>query len=679
MTLTMMERSGTDELGNTVVDFGGKYSTDTIKEDAKVNINDLPTEMIIHIFANLDPVYLNTVRTVCKRWNFVINDRQTWINSFNLKFNTPKVFPSLTNSANWMSEYFTRLQVMKNWKRSTALHYTYQVINNEYRLNDTVLTNFASNNGQGKILVFSKYPGNIALGNLTNGKNQSFIPGGNSSFYENLAHSLNWNYLLLGKANGDITLKNLITSTSSGSNRLSYTKFVDSEDAEDKSPVMAVELNSFGMDKYKTKIDAISGSFSGKLKLWNLNGQMLKMIKFPGEIILGIKSNFRKWIIVSTDSNVYIVDLTTQEVAAKIELGFTVANTEDPSAHSYYDSYSKVKNSLDVDFGDSNIIVCYQSIIKVFNFKDLNNIRTRELRLKDDVVVEKCKLQTMSNSRVLGTRNPQVIGGDGLLFANSLSDDTVIVWNVRDDEHTSTIVPHCKISLTFKDIKYTTTSSLFSPILDRNLPYITTIALNSSVIAIGGYNGVSNVYDVFTGKFVKEIYVKFPRKFTHMYQELIPVTEIRLNDDQQETNGLIICGDTVQYFQFGESKTSSVTNSDAAKRQKGGFGNYGKSKTKKKIKDGMEDYTSQKFLERQRQEQEQQLLDKYNGRDFDDDDEELSLALALSQSVNTSTLKLRLALELSKHLHESDAQAAAIDEEEDEVMRKVMELSLRDL
>lgn len=715
MTLLLAENSQTDHLGNSVVALPRSLFEQS--RYSQVLINDLPTELLIHVFSNLDPVYLNTMRLVCKRWNFVINDRQTWINSFNLKFNTPVVFPSLTNSANWMLEYFTRLQVIKNWKKGTALHSSYQLINNEYRFNDCILTNFSGNSGLGRILVFSKKYGNIALSNLKNGKNQSFIPGGNPQAYENLSFALNWNHLLIGKLNGEIHLKNLLTSTSSGSTRSSSTVFADPV-SHDKSPVMVVEINLSGTDKYKLKVDVISGSFAGSLKLWNMNGQVVKLIRFPGEIILNVKSNFKKFIVVTTDCCIHIVDYNTYDVVATMELGFSIENHEEPTIHGYYDTFLRVRNTLDVDFGNSNIVVCYQSIVKVFNFKDLNNIHERQVVLPEGVFVIKSKMQTISNNKINGTRNPRIIGGDGLLFANSLSDDTVIIWNVREDENyrPSTITPHCTIRLTFRDIKYTTQGGVFDYILDRNLPFITSIALNSSIIAIGGYNGVANAYDVFTGKFIKEIYVKFPKRFNHMYDELIPITDIKLNDNQQDASGVIVCGDTMQYFQFGETRLTVTGASEGGKKQKANVGSYNKHESKKKIKDGWEDYDTQRWIQKKQQD----LFDKYNGQ-LDEDDDELSLALALSQSVHHNSGKivegeseensvpshvedddLKIAIELSKQLNEeelnyneaqfdlssrivsdepiatSSRQAAEINDEEDEVMRRVLELSLHE-
>ena len=69
--------------------------------------------------------------------------------------------------------------------------------------------------------------------------------------------------------------------------------------------------------------------------------------------------------------------------------------------------------------------------------------------------------------------------------------------------------------------------------------------MNGTMIAIGGYNGLTNLYDVFTGKFIREISIKYPTRFQHMHNSLVPITSIQLNPNQIDNNGIIICGDNI--------------------------------------------------------------------------------------------------------------------------------------
>ncbi|EGW35070.1 uncharacterized protein SPAPADRAFT_53419 [Spathaspora passalidarum NRRL Y-27907] len=659
-----------------------------------LNINDLPIELLIAIFSELDPVYLNIMRLVCKKWNFVINDRETWTNAFTNKFHTPKIFPSL--SSNCMTEYFMRLNVAKNWKKGHATHSFYQLINNEYRFNDLTRCDFK----QDRIMIFSKRHGNITSGNLHSGKNQSFIPGGSNL---NITSScMNGNYLLTGKLNGEVHLKNLVTSTSVTS-RSSYQVFGEPSD----SPIMCVCMNDYP-DKFKSKVDAISGGYKGDLKCWNFQGKLVRQFQFEQEVVYNVLSDFQKYIILNTDKRVVIIDYQKLEILKEYDMGFTIVNTQDPNTASYYDHLIHYKNKLDIDYSDKNIILCYDTNIKVFNFET-----GIERQLHVNVPIVKSYLQTCSESKLLASRNRSIIGGDGLLYVNLLADESVIIWNIRDDSREIEPIVHIQPSLNY--MKYS--PMIHDAIVQRDLPFVVDVAVTSTVLAVCGYNGLCNIYDVYTGKYLREISLKFPKKFEHMHDRLIGDVYIKLNPNQLDCNGVIVCGDTVQYFQFGDLQPDTV---NKPKKQKSvNLGIHSKHESKKKIQEGMDEYHTQQYQQRMKQ----ALLDKYNGTLYDDEDEELSIALAISESYHNSTgdvsqleeeeggvgedyeeqrreqeveqaldEDLLLAIELSKQEEEnkkivdqiingpvemSSSQHAMLNDEEiDEELRRALELSL---
>ncbi|RLV94285.1 hypothetical protein JA1_001885 [Spathaspora sp. JA1] len=675
-----------DVLGNTI--YTSHITENTNWESHhKSNINELPTELLIAIFSQLDPVYLNLIRLVCKRWNFVINDRETWTNAFTNKFHTPKIFPSL--SSNCMTEYFMRLNIIKNWKKGHAIHSFYQLINNEYRFNDLTRCDFT----QDRIMIFSKRHGNITSGNLHSGRNQSYIPGGSNLNISCVA--MNGNYLLMGKLNGEVHLKNLVTSTSVSS-RSSYQVFSSGEQQD--LPVMCVCMND-NPDKFKTRVDAITGGYNGIVKCWNFQGKLVKSFQFEQQIVYNVASDFQKYIILNTDSKLVIIDYQSLEIVHELDLGLTIENTEDPNNASYFQNLIQSKNKLDVDYVDKNIIICYDTIIKVFNFE--SGIRQRQLDLKTSIV--KSYLQTCSEHKLLSnnSRNRTIIGSDGLLYVNLLADDSVIIWNVREDSSKIEPIVHIQPSLNY--MKYS--PMLHDAIVQRDLPYIVDIAITSTILAVCGYNGLCNIYDVYTGKFLREISLKFPKKFEHMHDRLIGDVYIKLNPNQIDCNGVIVCGDTVQYFQFGDLQPVNLSKT---KKQKSiNLGVHSKHESKKKIKDGMDEYTSQKY----NQKMTHALLDKYNGTQYDDEDEELSIALAISQSYQNSSKgesdssefidpslddDLLLAIELSKQEKEAEEEEARrneelafhepiqmssrqeerLNDEEIEELRKALELSL---
>lgn len=600
-----------DGLGNTI-----NHVPQPVKSPAYVTLKDLPSEILIQVFSNLDPIQLCSIRLVCRHWNHAALDKSTWIKSFGLKFGTGLTFPSVSNSKLWILEYLYRLKVYKKWKKAIATHKNYQLLNNEYGLVDFALTNFAHD----KLLTFARISGDISMCNLNNGKNQTFIPG-NHLLTQITSYSLNWTYLLVGKLNGELYLKNLITSTSSGSNRSSLIKFDDEQDPLDGA-ITGCCLN-YQFDKRKENIDCISSSIKGNLKCWNLNGKLLKKLVL-NEPIITVKSDFKNCIIVQGQQKVHIIDIRTFGVAS-FDIGMSIREFEDCF--------------MDVDYGDSNIVICYKTAIKVVNFKAPENIRLKEVIVPDDVNIIDSKFQTVPSNK-LRNRDSEIAGSDGLMCANILDDDSVIVWNIRDSA-TQTI-PQCTIIPIFNK---------YHPAIPNNRTYTTSIALNSSVIAIGGYNGFTNLYNIFTGDFIRECSIKFPKRLSHMYQHTIPIKDIQLNDDPSSSNGIIICGDAIQYFQFGDPKQQTT----AATKKKLNLGHSNKQVVHQNIKDEIDDYEDLQESKRRRE----LLFAKYNGDKFDDNEDELSIAIALSESfqnangsnsesIDDEEAQLKLAIELSK-------------------------------
>ncbi|KAI5955644.1 hypothetical protein KGF54_001146 [Candida jiufengensis] len=619
--------------------FGNTINLSKIKSNNKtqlIYINDLPNEILIQILSQLDPLILNELRLVCKKWNFIINDKETWTKSFQIRFGinpNSSSFPNVTNSNNWMNEYFTRLNILRNWKKGHSIHQSYKILNNEYNFNDFTMCDFKMN----KLIIFDKRSGNISSGNLDSGKNQNFIPG---DFNLNtLSFAMNWNYLILGKINGDIILKNLITSTSL-SQRVSSTKFIIIE--EERSPIMDIIINQY-VDKNKISIDIISGSYNGLLQCWSLNGQCKNKVELD-EPIYNIKSDFNKFIIVNTAYHLYVLDFDTLNILNKVDLGITINDGE----HIHLEQLINQKNTLDVDYGGKNIILSYKSTIKVFSF---HGIGIRKLDLEDGVIIIESKFQTCNSNKLINM-NDNVIGKDGLFYGNLLSDNSIIIWNIRD-ESTNSIIPQYRL---YPELNYKKVSNTVNNIINNNeLMKITTFEFNSSILAISGYNGLTNIYDIFTGKFLREASIKFPKKFDNN-DILRKTSSIKLNPNNLNSNGLIICGDCIQYFQFGKLLTSNDQPNSIKKNSKQlnlGTYNNNKHELKNKINDEINEYNEKL----NQQQQTNRLFNKYNGTQYDDEEEEMRIALAMSENLenfNNTNNKLnefdedlKLALELS--------------------------------
>lgn len=643
----------TDRLGNST---DGKENGDGAVVKSKCSILDLPVEVLIRIFYQLDPIQLNIVRLVCKRWHFAVSDKSTWINSFSGKFHTPKdSFPSVSGSSAWMMEYFARVQIMKKWNKGESLHSTYSLPNSELLYVDRVFADFRSYDEYGKIMTFSQRVANVATSRLQDGRNQGFIDGGNLPSQLILC-DLNWNYLVVGRDCGDLAIKNLLTSTTSLSP--STLVFSDPEFEETGNPIISVLINDL-IDKHKEKVDIITGHLSGRLTLWTMGGKVVRRISLQ-EPILNIKSDFKDTIVCNTQTKCYVIEMSNANILHTFDIEHIYFDDETLRDYPVYfgNPSSSRRNILEVDFGGNNIITTYKSRIDVINYKQLTH---RHLILEHEVLQAKLQTQQFPKRQ----RNANLAGKDGLLCAAVLSDNSVIVWGVRD---TGDITIQCTIVPEY---------SKYAPDISRHphIKPITTIELNSTVIAIGGYNGFVNLYNVFSGDFIREACAKPPKKY--QFTEVIPVSKILLNPNERNAAGVIVTGSIVQYFQFGKK---TFTSHESAPRKKPKSAGGVKRFDKQTIRDQMDDFDNQRWLEEKRNE----LFEKYNGLHIEEEDE-ITVALALSLSVHSPDAdddELQRAIEESKRLQEehSTTEQHQPDENltEEEQLRRVLELSLVD-
>ena len=111
---------------------------------------------------------------------------------------------------------------------------------------------------------------------------------------------------------------------------------------------------------------------------------------------------------------------------------------------------------------------------------DNHNYSHRELKLEKDIEIIDSHFQIAPQQ--VFNRNTYVVGQDGLLYGNLLSDGSVIIWNVREDS--LLITPIIQILSSIKSQKYS--HGLNHAITRHNLLEITSFAMNGTMIAIEG-------------------------------------------------------------------------------------------------------------------------------------------------------------------------------------------------
>lgn len=574
---------------------------------------DFPLEVWAEIFTHLSPSRLASMRLVCKRWNRIISDEGIWLESFKRDFGTGSTFPSVSNSSTWATEYVTRVQTQKAWKKPMIVRRHELRVGNANSLIGFSVVEFV----QDKLLAFTEGTGDIAICNASDGKRPQQVFGDHhlarAKFYDmNLKHVFGYTY------EGELFLENISAALYGNLLALVPLSDYDQDSATGDDMVTGICLNSSPL-RSKYGIDAMCVTANGYLKCWNLAGDMVKKILISDSLMY-VKSDFRDTIIVG-GTNVHIISMETFQV---LRVPF--------------DDLKEYK--MKVDFGGKNIVLASDSAVTAIEYGDPENFRYKRLNL--DLEIVNFEFQTISSFK-LRNRDENLPGGDGLLCALALSNGTIIVFDTRNP------------LLDIKPIQIFDTAESIAPC---------TLSLNSYVLAVGGYNGQAHIFNLYTGKIIKRIK---PISLASSY--LIPVKHIHLNEDSTIPNGVIICGSSAQYFQFGN--LPSRNRSQAVKKKLNSAGS--KTSIHQDMKDQFAEYELSRSMDRQRH----RLLDKFNGSDCEGDDTDISMALAISEShydhcaTRHSTgeqldeaAQLQLAIELSK-----STDAEPIDNELAEVLR----------
>lgn len=568
-----------DSVGNTIEPDVGRF-------EHKVNINDLPGEVLLNIFCYLSPMDLRDIRLVCTHWNNVVLDKAAWTRAFDSRFRTGSVFASVTGSSLWILEYFGRVALLRSWAKAKSVAKLYTLVNSEYGLVDRVAADFVHD----RLLTFSKTLGTVTSCTLTLGKNQVFIPE-TQLFAMTLAFDVNWNYLCVGTFNGDVYLKNLITATSSASNRRSISTLASCDE-----PIVDVKLNP-ELDKHRERADVLFVTKSGLVSFVNLNGVCLHKLTLT-EPVVHMDTDFKTNMVVITATNIIVADFLSKSVKYSIP-------------HNWHFEAKPVV--CDVDLHDLNVVLGHENTFRVFHLSDENQSMAEGTVGQNSIIINGTLLE---NDRI---RDSSVAGGDGRLYALTLSDGCVAVFELRE---AVSPIAFKTVILPFDDDR-----------TPQNIHMYTKVALNSSVIAIGALADWLHFYDAHSGHYLREG-PKVPRKLTR--DGVVPILYIKFAP--KGSIGVVVSGDVVQYFRYGDLPPESK-NPNAP--QACDLGN--KRAIQQSIKAQLNEYDE---LEHNKQ-QAADLADKFNGTAFDNELEELRVAMALSAStVNEEDSELERALEL---------------------------------
>ncbi|ODV96646.1 hypothetical protein PACTADRAFT_1233 [Pachysolen tannophilus NRRL Y-2460] len=594
-----------DRLGNSIGATSGNGIGSWYKSSSSSSsFSNLPPELLINIFSYLDPYTLDILGYVCSNWNSIVNNNELWKETFKKRNGTIQ-FSSITRSKNWRNEYILREDIIKKWRKGTSFHQNYFIHN-------SLLTDAATDFQGDKIVLFSKNSGDVNLCSLKTGKNEAVIPATSPS--GTTCYDLNKNCIIFGRWDGKVYAKLF----SSKSYLTSLTLF---EGGNHLNRVTSITSNKFQLSGKPGVVGAISGDEEGELIFWDLKmGNLISKLKVSNVSIVNIESNFKDITIVrDSEGTLYIIhkDLINYEQDTH-----PIIKTIETKTHLMPDDQTIVPlnqstSTMVIDFGGKNIILSKvnELIIYSYNESSFNVLKNYKLKNSKDEIFKIC-----IDGNYTKEYDSKIAGNDGCLIGLLLRSGRVLILNCRS-QNLNTLTEFDP------EIKQ-------GPAVHEELPPICSISINACVVLLGTYNGFSVLHNAITGSLVRVASVRIPKRLLPL-EYLIPVTCVSLDtSDNYSTNGIVVVGNVVQYFQFGEQncyeKYKKACQQSATKKRakiKGALSDR-KFAIDRGIKVELDDLTYEnEFLENRKK-----LISKYNGLQYDED-EELSIALALSESI----------------------------------------------
>ncbi|ANZ78004.1 BA75_05061T0 [Komagataella pastoris] len=609
-----MEEEEVDTLGNRIA------TASPSSDDVFVRgLPELPSEVLVTIFSFLDPMTLDGLSLVCKRWKMVINDNELWRENF-IKLFGSKQFQSLTRSTQWRTELLMRKELAQRWIKGKGMYHTYAVKNG-------VITDIAADFRNDKLVLFSKNTGDLTITSLRSNKGESPItgvfPNGTTSC------ELSKNAMIFGRWDGKVYLKLL------NQKNVYLNDSISLRESTHEGIVTVTKINKDSIAGKHGSVRAFSGDHRGRVIGWDLKNYQ-KVVDWPisNASITNIESNYQDCVIVRDQLGIiYIIDHNLKDSRGPMRPP-RIIKTEKIDENATF--------SMQVDFGDENIVISYENKVRVYSYSQHKFGHFSELEVPEDDQIYRTVISQMNLQCC--RKDDTLAGHDGLLCGTIFKSGKTVIWNVRSWEDQQPIPIIHVIVPKFQHYVY----------LNEDSPRVVSLDINSSVIIFGSHNSYCSLYDAVSGDFMRFVSRKLPRKIL-FHDQVLPVTEILLDkEDNFATNGVIIMGNIIQYFQFGEQKNYDKFKKKMARNslKRAGIDDR-KIKNRRHIKDDVEDFTFQQIQEQQKSE----LLDKYNGDSFEDEDEELSIAIALSESLKMKDKEegnaeeddeLKRALELSR-------------------------------
>lgn len=524
----------------------------------------LPSEILIDIFSWLDLSSLEVVATVCTKWRHIVNDDSLWRRIFCMSFENESFFSRLTSSVSWRVEYAERVNALRRWKRDSLN--TRGIIT--FKIPIYFINSYAVDFVGMRVVTYSLIRNKGFAADLTKGRlGYPCIKPQIVDEYTSIVSSK------FGMAFGYVDGTISTVTFSRGTSVRDYKNFMGAH----HDPVTALWTCQNVSPRTDKVLSLVSGDEMGIVKGWSFTTAEL-LFEFalpsytaPANNDFGLEPNSNMPAMVrviecDTENTVVVLDFFCRIFRYNVEKKELKFIAQIGAIGSIL--YSAKKFAVDFVAG---YLLARQNdhILRIkidVGAESLDGNDQQEGEMVKFVTEEQCVLDgfALDESNFTGvttSSTPKLLPGQGgrLLVAFSTTNN-VYLWNMRErpvthpDGTALGIQPLWKVDKPFGTVSK-----------------IEAIAANSLVFAVCSTRGRVLIYNILTGKMVRQANKRISRKVWDFSSFSLHNFNVELNPDATKCNGVVVIDDIVQYFSYGgglEGSVNGSTTTAAGKKSK---------------------------------------------------------------------------------------------------------------
>lgn len=637
------------------------------------SMDNLPVEILTLVLSFSDPFTLRQAPLVCHLWNDILRDDTVWMQMYHMIYPYHD-FISITNDT-YRHELIKRSEMIRTYQKDPNTVNGYFLGTGGTNLNNVMATIGLPIRSSNHLLVdWSKQkifsldiPNDCLLFcDMRKGKNfqnvYDFTPEGVTCY--------DWNikYVSFGRWDGSIGIGQIgvkgLVLTKINIHKLGGTQKINC--------LHTCHFNGIG-DMVLSIDDA------GLIKLWDIKNEKI-VWSFELELPPTTSLSFKK--VHSNCKDKVLVVLSTGEIYC-IDTNFKDSHEGEVKLIGKVNPDTFDNQKLVIDYGGQGVIVWNENELLIYNLNtrtisgSTDNLHDHQSELLRKFTPPLGKLIIKfvipESFNLLSARNLETIGNEPLIIAVCLNDGQIVILNARDTQWE--MRPITTITPRFLNEK----DAHLVEIRDDRVSQVASLAINGTVCIVANHLGKVEIFDLMNGKFLRIAINKLTNNRLNQLKHFITEQGGNiLKIDQNHPRGLLIIGPYVQYFCLGEDTP------DINKRKKNIKGNKNKSKGDlNSIRLNFDDYHYQLEQEELKNAEQRDIIEKFgvgsSATDLDGEvDEEMQLAMAMSLSEQQEQ-PVAISDDESYEDHRNLIEKLPEDDDEEEaLLRSVMEMSLRE-